>query len=307
MGWESQAVVHAPPARLGDLLNGPHDVPLVAAILATSPVGRHDRRYNCLMTSTLPPLGFVDLFWSFTPPEYFEAPLEVVRDSYVMTIEHGSASLRMSIDEFDSRPHLEDELHEALEARFLAAAMFNHQPYTLEKPVIKRVDKHGHVHHILIAEAMTIVTALGTVDVIVTDASGRVMADSRAERISNRIALADLAEAHRHDALLKALLKAYGSSIRDPNSELVHLYEIRDALSTRYGGDKQAKKALGITAAAWSDLGRLCNHEPLRQGRHRGENVGALRDATQPELKLARDLAVGMIKAYLDVMASQAK
>lgn len=34
MGWESEASVLAPPARLGDLLSGPHDAPLVAAILA---------------------------------------------------------------------------------------------------------------------------------------------------------------------------------------------------------------------------------------------------------------------------------
>jgi len=34
MGWESEASVLAPPARLIDLLDGPHDAALVAAILA---------------------------------------------------------------------------------------------------------------------------------------------------------------------------------------------------------------------------------------------------------------------------------
>jgi hypothetical protein len=60
----------------------------------------------------------------------------------------------------------------------------------------------------------------------VTDDSGQVTADSRAERISSRTALAELAEAHRSDPLLMVLLKTYEASIRDPNSELVHLYEI---------------------------------------------------------------------------------
>lgn len=34
MGWESQGAVLAPLSRLGDLLTGPHDAPLVAAIVA---------------------------------------------------------------------------------------------------------------------------------------------------------------------------------------------------------------------------------------------------------------------------------
>ena len=34
MGWESQGSILAPAVRLDKLLNGPHDGPLVAAILA---------------------------------------------------------------------------------------------------------------------------------------------------------------------------------------------------------------------------------------------------------------------------------
>jgi hypothetical protein len=160
MRWESEASGLAPPARHSDLLNCPHDPALVAAILAHIEIGssrstEQDRHLDCFMTSTPPPPDYVDLFWSFTPPEYFEAPVEVVRDSYVMKIERGSVSVRMSAAEFDSRPKFEDELSETLKTRFLAAAMFNHQPYKLENAVIKRVDEQGYVHHVLIAEAVT--------------------------------------------------------------------------------------------------------------------------------------------------------
>ncbi len=56
---------------------------------------------------------------------------------------------------------------------------------------------------------------------------------------------------------------------------------------------------LGITKRDWSELGRLANIEPLSQGRHRGKNLGAIRDATAEELGKARALAKSMIEAYM--------
>jgi hypothetical protein len=40
-------------------------------------------------------------------------------------------------------------------------------------------------------------------------------------------------------------------------------------------------------------------NEPLREGRHRGNSLGALRDATKEELETARKIAREMIEAYL--------
>ena len=74
------------------------------------------------------------------------------------------------------------------------------------------------------------------------------------------------------------------ASVRDPANELVYLYEIRDALSVKFGSDRGARIALAITSSQWSRLGQLCNDEPLRQGRHRGKTRVALRDASEDEL-----------------------
>ena len=87
--------------------------------------------------------------------------------------------------------------------------------------------------------------------------------------------------------------------MRDPNNELVHLYEIREALSTKFAGENAARSALGISSSQWARLGQLCNNEPLWQGRHRGKTGGALRDATEGELTEARGIARAMIEAYL--------
>jgi hypothetical protein len=64
-----------------------------------------------------------------------------------------------------------------------------------------------------------------------------------------------------HHGQLGALLKSHHNSVRDPDNELVHLYEIRDALSARFGGDRPTRAALQINGADWSCLGQLCNDD----------------------------------------------
>jgi hypothetical protein len=77
------------------------------------------------------------------------------------------------------------------------------------------------------------------------------------------------------------------------------LYEIRDALSIKFGGERNTCSILNVSKNEWSRFGRLANDEPLYEGRHRGENVGQLRHATESELAEVRGIARQMILAYL--------
>ncbi|MEJ2080549.1 MAG: hypothetical protein P8Z74_21580, partial [Acidobacteriota bacterium] len=122
----------------------------------------------------------------------------------------------------------------------------------------------------------------------------------RRERIARKREFGELVGKHfSKDPLLRPLLQSYGASIQDPLNELVHLYEIRDALSTKFSGKKSACAALAFSYSDWDTLGRLCNYEPLRQGRHRGQKGSLLREATEDELREARRIARQMIKAYV--------
>src|SRR5262245_18724200 len=91
--------------------------------------------------------------------------------------------------------------------------------------------------------------------------------------------------------LLRNLLQSYSRAVSDPSNELVHLYEIRDALSKHFGEEELARKALGIPNTEWKRLGALANAEPLEQGRHRGRHPDGRRSATQAELHDARQIA----------------
>jgi hypothetical protein len=140
----------------------------------------------------------------------------------------------------------------------------------------------------------------GRLDVQVKDGGGNITFDSRAERIAKHRSLAKQIALHRStDRVLASLLASQSKGVRDPENELVYLYEIRDALCSRFGGEASARDQLGVSREAWSRFGRLCNDEPLRQGRHRGKATGDLRHATEAELAEARRIAREMIEAYM--------
>ncbi len=98
------------------------------------------------------------------------------------------------------------------------------------------------------------------------------------------------------------MLNSYHTAVADSNNELVHLYEIREGISAKFGSESAVRKLLNISSSQWSRLGQLCNNEPLKQGRHRGKTIGALRDASESELAEAREISRAMIEAYLQYL-----
>ena len=83
----------------------------------------------------------------------------------------------------------------------------------------------------------------------------------------------------------------------------MHLFDIVEALRTRFdGGNRDIKNRQGLDTDHYTDLnkfGHLANDAPVRQGRHPGKKVGQLRDATEEERKVARQVARQLIFGYL--------
>jgi hypothetical protein len=61
--------------------------------------------------------------------------------------------------------------------------------------------------------------------------------------------LALRAAAHITDLVANSILRSYSAALNDPDNELIPLYEIREALSSQFGGDRAAQKALNFRAA----------------------------------------------------------
>lgn len=247
----------------------------------------------------------VILEWTYTPAGYFEEPIRVVRDHYVMTMDNGKAEARINAVVFDQRPSLREELHHALNDRFLGAQLISHHTYTLSKPTMVRLHPDGRRDIFIQLESAQIKLSAGSVDVRITDQEGNVVSDTRQERIERKKTIADLVETYRaKDFLLASLLRSHSVAVTDPDNELVHLYEIRDALAKKFGSKDAACSTLEINTGQWNRLGYIANNEPLRQGRHRGKSGAALRDATEGELIEARTIARAMVEAYLRYLDS---
>lgn len=240
------------------------------------------------------------LEWSFTPVDYFEDEIRIVRDKCEMVIKEGKVEARIDPSVYNREDKMRDTLHESLNDRFLGVQLLTHKPYDLSKASMCRLYPDGRKDVTIFPEPGVFTLSGGSVDFVVKDKTGNIVSDSRRDRIEKKKELAGLAEKYSSkDPLAASLLASYKAAVNDPKNELVHLYEIRDALSKSFLGETLACETLGLSASDWSRLGQLANSEPLKQGRHRGKSTGALRDATTEELKGARNIARGFVEAYL--------
>jgi hypothetical protein len=238
--------------------------------------------------------------WKFSPADYFEEAIEISRQDYTMSIAGGTVRAQVDAGTYEADPDIRRRMHDALNDRFLGVQLLTHRPYELSQSTKTRIHPDGRRDIFIEPEPVRITLSGGSVDFQIRDKDGNLIADSKRDRIEKKKTLAALVSTHRaSDALLASLLRSQSAAVRDANNELVHLYEIREALSTKFADGSATRAILGIGAAEWSRLGQLCNDEPLRQGRHRGKAIATLRDATEDELAEARAISRNMIEAYL--------
>ena len=240
------------------------------------------------------------LEWTYSPRDFFESPIEIARSDYTVDIDSGAISARLPASAFDADAQMKQRLHDSLFDRMRGVQLLTRKSFELSKPRLTRIEPDGRRHIYMELEGAVLTLTGGPVDFTITGANGKVVRDTKQERIDKKREWAELIAKYRPgDSILGAMLNSYATSTSDPNNELVHLYEVRESLSVAFRGETKACKALGISRANWSRLGQLCNNEPLRQGRHRGKSPGVLRDATEAELSEARNISRMMIEAYV--------
>jgi hypothetical protein len=75
--------------------------------------------------------------------------------------------------------------------------------------------------------------------------------------------------------------------------------------SRHLGGEKEAKRALGLTSAQWGDLSRIANREPIKESRHRRLHP-IRRPVIEEEQTRALEVARRLLRAHLDHVNRQA-
>jgi len=244
--------------------------------------------------------------WNYEPKDFFEARIVIECYDFEIVVDSGLAVARLGPEYLDIIDSMISELTENLESRFLAVQVMTHVTYKLSKPTRYDLRENGTKNIYLQVDSFVSIASIVTVDLVIRDADGNIVSDTKQERVNKKKWFAESASKFRaRDKILDQMLKSYSASVSDPKNELVHLYEIRDSASTRFRNDSKAKIILNITRDEWNTLGRLANNEPLKQGRHRGQNPGALRDAERSELEQARKIAAKIVENYMSYLEKE--
>jgi hypothetical protein len=249
------------------------------------------------------PVVSIELEWNYTPLNYLEEPINLVYDGVSLDIQNGKVLAKITPEQFEQNSTIKEDLHHLVKSRFHAVQIFNHKDFELSSPSRTDLREDGKKHHYLQVNSVTFAMTSSSVDLVVKDKNGNIKSDTKRDRLERQNSYADILEKYRKtDPTLLQLFSSYQMSVKDPDNEFVHLYEVRDALVTRFSSKKIALRELNITLNQWDEIGKLANTLPLKQGRHRGRMPGLLRNANSFELEQGRKSAVNLIEKYLEYL-----
>jgi hypothetical protein len=237
------------------------------------------------------------LEWDYQPKDFFERRTVLQFANGMLTAENGRVTYTLEVVEDPLTEDTRLAATSAVRATFDARLLSRRQEYTLgERPVAYQYQPNGG-RNTVVYPGTGVLTLTGFAPrVLVADAQGNVVHDSEEKRLSTEFAqLQRIASKAGSSPILQAMLESFRHAVADPANELVHLYELKEAVAAHFGGEHRAAKMLGTS---WTELKRLANDAPVRQGRHRGKKLTELRDATREELQTARAEALRIIEAF---------
>ncbi len=239
-----------------------------------------------------------EMEWVYQPADFLEAPYRHANSEFELLVEEGRAKATLRVPQDPVNEDLSARIKAYVEHLLLTRQLQVRRTYELQGPRIHQ-RAHGRKNVAIQVGAAEVVLTADQPDIIIQDAAGNVLHDTRAKRIAEHTQQLDsMAPKLAHSPELREMVKSYSRSIVDPSNELVYLYEVRDGLSNYYGGEQKAQAALNISKAEWKRLGRLANEQPVEQGRHRGRHLAGRRPASTAELEEARAMVLRWITEF---------
>jgi len=247
----------------------------------------------------------IEIQWIYTPVSFFEEKIVWERANYIIEMTEGLIIAQMDAAFFDAKPEITELLRQELNFYFLGAQVFQRQPFQVSGGSFDRVWPDGRRESTLAVQSAEMIMTADSPDLSTTDEQG-VIHDTRRDRIEAKKELGELSARHCvTDPTARRILDSFDASIRYPGNELIYLYEVWEAVQTKFRGERKARRALGLSRIDRSMLTNLADREPINQGRHRGKFAGRLRNATSAELDEARRIARDIIKLYLAYLDKQ--
>jgi hypothetical protein len=246
------------------------------------------------------------LGWTYEPRGFFEILYQLPFSGGQISISDGEVRGEFDQSYFDQSWEFRDKVHAHVSTVFLAQQVQVHKVFTLSKASMAREHADGRQDIIGFLEPVHSTISAGSADIIVRNSDGKIIQDTKAERLKKQKDFRDAAaNMTPNDPVLKRMLQSFGNALKDSENLLIHLYEIREALTSDFGGEAIVKKTLSLSSADWSSFGQLANNEPVQEGRHRGKHAG-LRPATKSETEWALKFAQELIELYVTRKANGA-
>ncbi len=251
----------------------------------------------------MPTNDTVVLEWSYTPDSYFEDEFEtnlfLGNDQYKMAIKKGKVEVHIDLLAYNQESNIHKRLYEKINNIFKARLLINSESFKIYRGSIVHIYYANGTKGVKIITEPAKAYAEGSkplINSVVKDDKGNVLRDSRKERIDNNKEHFDLiSRCESKDTFVISLLDCLDRAVNNEKHELVHLYEVIDALSNKFGSQQLARQSLSISRKDWSRLGELANDLPLKQGRHAGKKINELRVHTKITSGFCTDNAVSTV------------
>lgn len=237
-----------------------------------------------------------EYLWTLVPAEFLEQPLTLESTTYIVSSDAGSVVARIAIQPSDG---LRQRIERHIISRLQGDQLISFRSFQLTHVGDRTVLPDGSIAKRHVSGSGHVGLRLGVKgDIRGLGPDGTVVHDAKAERLKLKATLGEKIHQHATNATLRRMLDSYASAIREPQNELIHLYEIKEAL--------HSAKVLGkmkMTKTELDSLTRLANNDPILEGRHRGKHT-VLRPATHAELEATRTTARELIARYIAHLSS---
>ena len=167
-----------------------------------------------------------ELEWMYQPADLFEAAYRSANTAYELVVEGGRVVATLTVPQNPVAEDLEGQIEAHVTSIFLVRQIQVHCTYTLQGPCVHQHERRRKNVAIRVGSAVS-VGSVGQPNIILRDAAGNLVRDTRAERIAAHTSLLDsITPKLTRSAILYGLFTSYSRSVSDPSNELVHLYEV---------------------------------------------------------------------------------
>jgi hypothetical protein len=248
---------------------------------------------------------------SYTPKDYLDNPVHISTQNLTLDISNGQidASLKYYTDTPRAEMwEIEMVISRKINNLFRFVRITKRKPFSFNIYTVQMRLADGTIYRIIKSEPTNaILTTTPAAPITPEEATKRAQAEQ--ERVTQAIKYT------KNDVTLEFMINSYIAAADDPENELIHLYDVMDALrekfevqsrnpiTSRHDTNNTVINKLQITGKrdqTWNRLENLAFEK--QQGRHKGRHHTNPQNATSEELDEARVITRFLISKYIDYL-----